>query len=220
MGSSAISQGIIMGSLLRVFHVILIVALSIGAIALSSCSYHPWKVERYVNEKTEYINPDNTVPDGNTFAEFYIENNFVLVGLTGKDETLHSGKGPYDITIGIWKIGNQGRDDRLCLKDIKIHSTIGKLHDPIFSNPFPLTMNFPKATYDDRVEQSVAGKRKLPFTGIISQEPLDLDFNGGETVVIDLVFELVRTESTSLQKTIRYQFKPKLEKGNFIWITA
>ena len=220
MGSRIISQGIFKESLLHFLRFSLVIVLLVEPIVLSSCSYHPWKVERYVNEKTEYIDVVSTIPDKYTFGEFYFENNFVDVFLRGKDETWYSGKGPYDLYIRTWKIGSEGGDDRLCLKEINIHSSMGRPHDPAFLNQFPVVMLFEKATYYNQMTQTDEEKQNLSFADVDSQKPLDLDFDGGETVVIELIFELVRPDSTSLQKTINYEFKPKLEKGNFVWITA
>ena len=220
MGSSIISQGILKRRLLCTIRFSLIVVMLVESIVLSSCSYHPWKVERYVNEKTKYINPGSTTPDKNEFAEFYIDNNFVKVFLRGKDETTHSGTGPYVVYIAIWKFGSEGRDDRLCLKHINLHSSIGRLHNLAFSDQTPVIMDFRKVVRYNQMTQTEIEKKNLTFASAKSQEPLDVDFDNGEIIVFDLIFELVRPDSTSLQKTIRYQFKPKLEKGNFLWITA
>lgn len=188
---------------------LLFVELLVIAIVCCACSYHPWRAERYVNEKTEYLDVYSTVPDKGQFEEYYIENYFVKVVLKGQNETWYSGKGPYDMVIMFWEINKPAQPEQVYLKDIKIHSSQNRNYEPFPPSSFPLFPNLDKST-----------EPTIRRAEIHSLTPLDLNFGENEVITIELSFEIIQSNSTLLQKTISYEFKPKLEKGNFIWITT
>lgn len=197
------------------------IALLLSSILSSGCVYKQWSSTRYEDPKMASYWSDNTPPKTHEFAPYYVNGAFVRAFVRAHDQAAYQASAPYAFFVNVY--GITGRHQRVTIHSMKILSSQDVEHrvSPIDINGaggFVADLSLPQTL----VFKPMLNEETRSWARIRTRYDLDLDAAGGESVV-GLVDVEVESISGVERTTVRYEFAPIPEVGNFqkvnVWDT-